>query len=132
MGSDLPLRSVYNFSVRVKGKPRSPLKSFFNRRSLELLSRRIIPGATSWLLSRRARRPLSQSSPLIEPSIGMQGTFDFEFIGDFFHELHAVWKITVFRQIRKRRRRDIFVVPNPKQNLAPSGAAYSDVAPNGA
>jgi hypothetical protein len=31
----------------------------------------------------------------------MQGTFNFEFIGDFFHELHALWKITVFRQIRK-------------------------------
>src|ERR1022692_2953197 len=90
-----------SFSVGVKGRPRSPLNSFFNRRSLELLSRRMIPGATSWLLSRRARRPLSQSSQLIEPSIGMQGTFDFEFIGYFFHELHALRKITVFRQIRK-------------------------------
>jgi hypothetical protein len=49
--------------------------------------RRLIPGATSWLLSRRARRPFSQSSQLIEPSIGMQGTFGFEFIGDFFHQL---------------------------------------------
>jgi hypothetical protein len=87
--------------VGVKGKPRSPLNSFFNRRSLELLSRRMTPGATSWLLSRRARRPLSQPSQLIEPSIGMQGTFDFEFIGCFFHELHALWKITVFRQIRQ-------------------------------
>jgi hypothetical protein len=26
---------------------------------------------------------MSQSFQLIEPSIGMQGTFDFEFIGDF-------------------------------------------------
>ena len=29
----------------------------------------------------------------------MQGTFDFEFIGDFFHQFHALWKITIFRQI---------------------------------
>ena len=89
------------FAVGVKGKPRAPLKSFFNRRSLELLLRRMMPGATSWLLSRRARRPLSQSSQLIDPSIGMQGTFEFEFIGDFFHQFHARWKIKVFRQIRK-------------------------------
>ena len=31
----------------------------------------------------------------------MQGTFDFEFIGDFFHQFYALRKITVFRQIRK-------------------------------
>ena len=73
----------------VKGKPRSPLKSFFNRRSLELVLRRMTPGATSWLLSRRARRPLGQSAQLIEPLIGMQGTFDFEFIGDSFWLVHA-------------------------------------------
>ena len=79
-----------SFSVGVKGRPRSPLKSFFSRRSLELLLRRIIPGATSLLLSRRARRPFNQSSQLIEPSIGMQGTFDFEFIGDFFHQFHTL------------------------------------------
>jgi hypothetical protein len=90
-----------SFSVGVKGRPRSPLNNFFNRRSLELRLRRLIPGATRWLLSRRARRPLSQSAQLIEPSIGMQGTFDFEFTGDFFHELHALWKVTIFRQIRK-------------------------------
>ena len=40
----------------------------------------------------------------------MQGTFDFEFIGDFFHEFLTLWKVTIFRQIRKRRRRGIFVV----------------------
>ena len=91
----------YNFSVGVKDKPRSPLKSFFSRRSLELLVRRLTPGATSWLLSRRARRPFNQSSQLIEPSIGMQGTFDFEFIGDFVHQLDALGKITVFGPVRK-------------------------------
>jgi hypothetical protein len=79
-------RLPQSFSVGVNGRPRSPLKSFFSRRSLELRLRRMIPGATSWLLSRRARRPLSQSSQLIEPSIGMQGTFDFEFIGNLFHQ----------------------------------------------
>lgn len=46
-------------------------------------------GATRSPISRRNRRPFSQSSQLIEPSIGMQGTFDFEFISDFFHQLHA-------------------------------------------
>ena len=83
--------SPQSFSVGVKGRPRSPLNSFFSRRSLELLLRRMTPGATSWLLSRRARRPLSQSSQVIEPSIGMQGAFDFEFIGDFFHQLLTLW-----------------------------------------
>jgi hypothetical protein len=101
VGDGWNFRRLHSFSVGVKGRPRSPLNSFFNRRSLELVLRRLIPGATSWLLSRRARRPFSQSSQLIEPSSGMQGTFDFEFIGDFFHQLNALWKITVFRQIRK-------------------------------
>jgi hypothetical protein len=90
-----------SFSVGVKGRPRSPLKSLFNRRLLELFLRRMTPGATSWLLSRRARLPFNQSSQLIEPSIGMQGTFDFEFIGDFFYEFLTLQKITVFRLIRK-------------------------------
>ena len=36
-----------SFSVGVKGRPRSPLNSFFNRRSLELLLRRMMPGATA-------------------------------------------------------------------------------------
>jgi len=83
--------------VGVKGRPRSPLNSFFNRRSLELVLRRMTPGATNWLLSRRARRPFNQSAQLIEPSIGMHGTFDFEFIGNFFHQLNALWKVTIFR-----------------------------------
>jgi hypothetical protein len=42
-----------SFSVGVKGSPRSPLKSFFSRLSLELLLRRVMPGATRWLNSRR-------------------------------------------------------------------------------
>ena len=88
-------------SVGVKGRPRSPLNSFFNRRSLELRLRRLMPGATSWLLSRRARRPLSQSSQLIEPSIGIEGIFDFKFIGHFAHQFHALWKVTIFRQTHK-------------------------------
>jgi hypothetical protein len=58
----------------------------------------------------------------MEPSIGRHGTFDFEFIGCFFHELHALWKVTIFRQIRKLRRRGIFVVSNPDQFQAPSGS----------
>ena len=31
----------------------------------------------------------------------MQGTFDLEFIGDFFDQLQVLTKITVFRQLRK-------------------------------
>ena len=96
-----PAMRIQSSSVFLNGNPRSPLNSFFSRRSLELLLRRMMPGATSWLLSRRARRPLSQSAQLMEPSIGMQGTFDFEFIGDFFYQLHALGKITVFRQVGK-------------------------------
>jgi len=80
--------------VGVNGSPRSPLNSFINRRSLELLLRRTIPGATSLLFSRRARRPLSQSTQLIEPSIGMQGTFNFEFMGCLRHQGFALVKIT--------------------------------------
>jgi hypothetical protein len=52
---------LQSFSVGVKGRPRSPLKSFFKRRSLELLLRRMTPGTTSWHNWRRKRRPLSQS-----------------------------------------------------------------------
>jgi hypothetical protein len=70
------------------------------------------PGATSLLLSRRARRPLSQSSQLMAPSIGMQGTFNFEFIGDFFHQFHALCNITIFRQVCKRPSASIFSEPD--------------------
>ena len=84
-GVGLALHFPQSFSVGVNGRPRSPLNSFFSRRSLELLLRRMISGATRLPISRRNRRPLSQSSQLIEPSIGMQGTFNFEFIGDFIH-----------------------------------------------
>jgi hypothetical protein len=42
-----------SFSVGVNGKPRSPLKSFFSRRSLELLLRRMMAGATRSPNSRR-------------------------------------------------------------------------------
>jgi len=56
------LSLAQSFSVGVKGRPRWPWNIFFNRRSLELLRRRMTPGATSWLVSRRARRPLNQSS----------------------------------------------------------------------
>ena len=87
----------YSFSVGVNGRPRSPLNCFFNRRSLELLLRRMISGATRLPNSRRARRPLSQSAQLMEPSIGMQGIFDFEFIGDFIHQLNALREVTIFR-----------------------------------
>jgi len=45
--------AVQSFSVGVKGRPRSPLKSFFNRRSLELRWRRMISGATRLPNSRR-------------------------------------------------------------------------------
>jgi hypothetical protein len=40
--------AAHSFSVGVKGKPRSPLNSFFSRRSLELLARRMTPGATAF------------------------------------------------------------------------------------
>ena len=109
----LPIHLSQSFSVGVKGRPRSPLNSFFSRRSLELLLRRMISGATRLPISRRYRRPFNQSSQLIEPSIGMQGTFDFEFIGDFFHQLLTLWKITIFRPFFKRRRRGIFVETRP-------------------
>jgi hypothetical protein len=33
---------------------------------------------------------LSQSSQLIEPSIGMQGIFDFEFIGHLLHQRYTL------------------------------------------
>jgi len=45
--------AAQSFPVGVKGKPRSPLNSFFNRRSLELLWRRMISGATRLPNSRR-------------------------------------------------------------------------------
>ena len=48
-GIDIP----QSFSVGVKGSPRPPLKSIFSRLSLELLLRRVMPGATRWLNSRR-------------------------------------------------------------------------------
>ena len=31
----------------------------------------------------------------------MQGAFEFEFIGDFLHQFYALWKVAVFRQVRK-------------------------------
>jgi len=93
--------AAQSFSVGVKGRPRLPLNSIFNRRSLELLVRRMISGATRLPISRRNRRPFNQSFQLMEPSIGMQGTFDFEFIGDFFHERFAFIDVTIFRQVRK-------------------------------
>jgi hypothetical protein len=46
--------------------------------------------------------------------------------------LHALVKITVFRQVRQRQRRGIFVVTNHHPSLAPAGAASLDVAPDGA
>jgi len=52
----------------MKGRPRSPLNSFFNRRWLELLLRRMTPAATCWLLSRRARSPFNQFSQLTTAS----------------------------------------------------------------
>lgn len=51
-----------SLSVGVNGRPRSPLKSARSRLSLELDLRRMTPGATSLLVSRRALRPRSQSS----------------------------------------------------------------------
>jgi len=44
---------LQSFSVGVNGRPRSPLNSFFNRRSLELVLRRMISGATRLPISRR-------------------------------------------------------------------------------
>ena len=45
--------AAQSFSVGVNGRPRSPLNSFFNRRSLELVLRRMISGATRLPISRR-------------------------------------------------------------------------------
>jgi len=33
--------------------------------------------------------------------MGMQGAFDFEFIGNFFHQFFTLRQITIFPQIRK-------------------------------
>ncbi len=87
----------YSFSVGVNGKPRSPWKSFFNRRSFELVFRRRMPGATNWLVSRRARRPRNQSSQLIGRSMGIEGTFDFELMGYFVDERLTLLTIAIFR-----------------------------------
>ncbi len=80
---------VYSSSVFLNGRPRSPLNSLRNRLSLELDGRRMISGATRLPVSRRARRPLSQSSQLIGSFMGMVGTPDFEkfglFMDQFFH-----------------------------------------------
>ena len=74
-----------SFSVGVNGNPRSRLNNLRNFRSFELESRLRIPGATSLLVSRRARRPRNQSSQLIGLSSGMHGISDFEFIGYLLH-----------------------------------------------
>ena len=76
---------IQSFSVGVNGNPRSPLKSLRSRLSLELNSRRMISGATRLPDSRRARRPLSQSSHDSGSSIFQVGTFDSKFIADFFY-----------------------------------------------
>jgi hypothetical protein len=70
----------HNSSVRLKGRPRSPLKSFRRRRSLELLVRRMISGATLFPVWRRARRPFSQSSQLMGRPLGIAGIWFSEFI----------------------------------------------------
>jgi hypothetical protein len=95
-----PLNCRYSFSVGVNGKPRSPWKSFFNRRSFELVFLRRMPGAINLLVSRRARRPRNQSSQLMGRSMGIEGTFDLEFIGDFVDERFTLLTIAIFRTSR--------------------------------
>jgi hypothetical protein len=50
--------------------------------------------------SRRARRPASQSSKLITPCLGMQGTFDSDFITHLRDQVFADSQVIVFRQRR--------------------------------
>jgi hypothetical protein len=66
--------------------------------SLELAARRTTPGATSLLVSRRARRPRNQSAQEIGLPIGIEGTFDFELIGHFTHQRGALRQDTVLGQ----------------------------------
>src|SRR5205823_3156278 len=65
------------------------------RRSEELLGRRMISGATLLPVSRRARRPLSQSAQLIGSCIGIVGTPDLESFGFFIDETFHVEPIRV-------------------------------------
>jgi len=77
------------------------------------------------LVSRRVRRPLSQSSQLIEPSIGMQGTLGFEFIGNFSYQFLTLRKITIFREIGKspqgvtRGKNGVSTVPTGRKPTGP-------------
>src|SRR4051812_42908712 len=73
----------HNSSVLLNGSPRSPLNWARRRLSLELHSRRITGGATFSPPSRRARRPLSQSSQLITSFMGIVGTPLLEGLGCF-------------------------------------------------
>ncbi len=82
-------------------RPRSRLKSCCHRRSLELVLRRRMPAAASLLVSRRARRPLSQSSQGVEPASGRQGIWDLEFIGHLINECLTLIDITILRQSGK-------------------------------
>jgi len=95
-----PATVRYSLSVGMNGSPRLPLKSLFNRRSFELFSRRRTPGATSFLVSRRARRPRNQSSQLIARSMGIEGTLDFEFMGNFAHQRFTRLNIAIFGALR--------------------------------
>ncbi len=70
-----------SFSVATNGNPRSPLNSFLNLRSLDDSARRLSHGATRSESSRRARRPLSQSSQEMGRSIGIGGISESEFTG---------------------------------------------------
>src|SRR5436190_2662195 len=91
----------YKSSVFRNGSPLSPLNTLRNRRSLELESRRMILGATRSPVSRRARRPLSQSSQLITSFIGIVGTPDIESFGFFMNQLSRVLPVIVFFGIRQ-------------------------------
>src|SRR6266566_1678322 len=91
----------HNSSVFLNGKPRSPLKSLRRRLSLELDGRRMISGATRSPVSRRARRPFSQSSHRIGSLIGIVGTPDLESFGfdiDGFFNVVPVFISVTLRQ----------------------------------
>ena len=96
MTVDTVPRAVHKSSVFLNGRPRSPLKILRRRRSLELPGRRMISGAPRLPVSRRARRPLSQSAQLMGRPLGIVGTGFSEFICHFANKFFQLGKDTVF------------------------------------
>jgi hypothetical protein len=95
------VHSNYSISVAVKGSPRSPLYNARRRLSLELSLRRMTAGATFSPVSRRARRPASQSSQLITSFMGIDGTPLSESCGGFINKFSNFGEVIVFSTARQ-------------------------------